>query len=65
MEDGPEYLLKSGSQSRVRFPVNVSISEDGAGPIPRQVVVPGSICVKPLSVIRAEGSRSSFDFLSN
>jgi len=33
--------------------------------MPRQVVVLGSICVRPLSVIRAKGSRSSLDLLSN
>ena len=65
MGDGPPYFLTSDSQSRLRFPVSVSITEDGAGPIPRQVVVPGSIWVKPLSLIRAKGRRSSLDFLSN
>jgi len=50
-------------QRRGSFPVIASILSDGAGPIPRQVMVSGGSSVKPLSTIRAAGKPAFLAFL--
>ena len=59
----PSYLSMSdtGKQSpynNLSLPVNRSIFSSGAGPIPKQVMVPSGICVKPRSTINAWGNPS-------
>jgi len=49
-------ILNYCPYSSLSFPVILSSSSSGPGPIPRHVTVPGSSCVSPLSSIRATGS---------
>lgn len=47
------------------MPVILSRRADGAGPIPRHVMVPGGISVSPLSTISAYGRLDSFASFSS
>lgn len=50
--------LKDINQSNLSSDVTVSIMVEGAGPIPIQVTVPVSICVRPLSWMITRGIMS-------
>ncbi len=61
----PAILRRASGQRRGKSPVKASNISDGAGPIPTQVTVPGSTCVRPRSLTTNTGNPLALALLSS